>query len=181
MSRSFRKGRHPGNIARAQQSWSCDHLSPIRNTGKVNRHLLQRLKKRRRCAQSLRKREMHIYDNERQAHCEFMHRHRLWNRRQREERFLREARRCEEQTARKRDVAERIADWLEEQETRDADLWSDYESCDLDWYEYLEFELRREERNHNHDLDNEYEESHYAAADYTDSVYDYYLDHDIES
>ena len=55
MSRSFRKGRHPGNIARAQQSWSCDHLSPIRNTGKVNRHLLQRLKKRRRCAQSLRK------------------------------------------------------------------------------------------------------------------------------
>lgn len=29
MSRSFRKGRHPGNIARAQQSWSCDHLSPI--------------------------------------------------------------------------------------------------------------------------------------------------------
>ena len=106
MSRSFRKGRHPQNLYRAKHGAYCDHLSPIRNTGKVNRHLLQRLAQTR----------MHVYDNERQAYCEFMHRHRLWNEPQREQAFKREQRRCEEQTARKRDVAERIADWLEEQE-----------------------------------------------------------------
>lgn len=135
MSRSFRKGRHPGNIARAMQGILCDHLSPIRNTGKVNRHLLQRLKKRRRCAQSLRKREMHVYDNERQAYCEFMHRHRLWNEPQREQAFKREARRCEEQTERKRDVAARIAAWREEQEEIRAEYEREMERLAADLYD----------------------------------------------
>lgn len=96
MSRSFRKGRHPQNLYRAKHGAYCDHLSPIRNTGKVNRHLLQRLSQQRAwyCSpiwgnSQWRKRAMHIYDNERQAYCEFMHRHRLWNEPQREQAFKR--------------------------------------------------------------------------------------------
>lgn len=142
MSRSFRKGRHPQNLYRALRGTFCDHLSPIRNTGKVNRHLLQRLAQQRAWYNSpiwnnyqWGKRALHVYDNERQAYCEFMHRHRLWNEPQREQAFKREARRCEEQTARKRDIAERIADWLEEQEEIRAEYEREMERLAADLYD----------------------------------------------
>lgn len=155
MSRSFRKGRHPGNIASAMISG--DHLSPIRNTGKVNRHLLQRLAKRRRSAQSLRKREMHIYDNERQAMLEFMHRHRLWNEPQRQQAFIHEARRCAERTARSKAIASGIADWLDDLEVDAADraeldrayeqICDEYDSSwwDRDLYHEFEPEIQEDE------------------------------------
>lgn len=122
MSRSFRKGRHPGNLARAAQGCMCDHLSPIRNTGRVNRHLLQRLARRQTSMRSLRKRPPHIYDNEQQALCEFKHRHRLWNEPQRMRRFEREKRLCEEHTRRKCEISAGIIDWLEE--SLEAERWT---------------------------------------------------------
>lgn len=112
MSRSFRRRRHPENLACAAKGAWCDHLSPLRNAGRVNRHLIQRLRKRRKSARSLRKPEPHVFDNERHAYYEFVHAHRLGRTATRVRRLERARRQAEEQTARKRDVAERYREWL---------------------------------------------------------------------